>query len=368
MDSVWMEKYRPQTLDEVLGQPLAVERLRPLASSRNVPHLLFAGPPGSGKTTCALILSRAILGGLSDGNYLEIDSSDLTKRRTVTVTETDDDGNVSQSEKTQTMDSPLWRIKEFVSNASLDAVKFRVVFIDEVDSMSMDIQQALRRTMEVYSRNCVFILSCNHPSMIIDPIRSRCGLVRFVSIPRADISRRVAEVAGLEGVKMDPDVADGIAVAADGDIRRAMGILQAAAASAKKVTLDTVYEQIETPAASGTRHMLDLALAGDFAGARGALDSLLAEQGLTCREVLSEVSRLATDVGLDGPRSVKLLEKVGETDYRVAQTGSGPMNASNERVQIENLLVWTVNTLGSRKRRSRGRTSDATGGALIDKD
>ena len=141
-----MEKYRPTSLDGIVGQPMAVERLRPLTSQQSVPHLLLAGPPGTGKTTCALIVAREVLEGNVEGNFLEIDASDLTKKREVTVTETDDEGETTVRTVTKTMDSPLWRIKEFVSTASIDGVRFRVVFIDEVDTMSKEVQEALRRT------------------------------------------------------------------------------------------------------------------------------------------------------------------------------------------------------------------------------
>ncbi len=352
MESVWMEKYRPETLDGVVGQPMAVERLRPLTAQHSVPHLLLAGPPGSGKTTCALIIAREILGGQMEGNFLEIDASDLTKRREVTVTETDNDGETTTRTVTRTMDSPLWRIKEFVSTASIDGVRYRVVFIDEVDTMTKEVQQALRRTMEVYSRNCVFILACNHQSMIIDPVRSRCGVVRFVPIPRGDLARRVAEVAEAENVELGHGAADGIAMAADGDMRRAMGILQAAASTATVVDLDTVYRVSETRAANGVRDMLSKARSGDFMASRDALDSLILSEGLSCREVVSEVQRQALELGLEGPEAVRLLDKVGETDLRVAQCGGGAAGMPLERVQLEHLLSYVAMS-GRKRRRAR---------------
>ena len=361
MESVWMEKYRPTSLDGIVGQPMAVERLRPLTSQQSVPHLLLAGPRGTGKTTCALIVAREVLEGNVEGNFLEIDASDLTKKREVTVTETDDEGETNVRTVTKTMDSPLWRIKEFVSTASIDGVRFRVVFIDEVDTMSKEVQEALRRTMEVYSRNCMFILACNHQSMIIDPVRSRCGVVRFVPIPRTDLSRRIAEVAEAEGVELDHGAADGIAMAADGDMRRAMAMLQAAAVTRGRVDLDAVFAVSETRSSNGVRDMLSKARSGDFMAARDALDGLLIGEGMTCREIATEIQRQALELGLEGAEAVRLLDKVGETDFRIAQCGSGGMGMPLERVQLEHLLAYVAMSGRKRRRDGEGRIAGSDG-------
>ena len=350
MDSIWMEKYRPTDLDGVIGQPQAVDRLRSFSAGGNLPHLLLAGPPGSGKTTCALILAREVLSGMTEGNFLEIDASDLTKSRPVEQKTDDDDGNTTTKTVVRKDSSPLWRIREFATTTSIDGVRFRVAFIDEVDTLSKEVQEALRRTMEVYSGNCAFILACNHPSMIIDPVRSRCNTVRFNPVPREALSRRITEIAGLENVSLAEGAADGIAMASGGDIRKALGILQTAASKGRKVDLDAIFELTETPADNAAASMMRSALSGDFMKARDTLDTMMIEGGMSGRDVIDSIQRQALSIGLGDMDMVRLMDKIGETDCRIAQCGSGYQSSSLERIQIESLLAYLA-MAGRRKRR-----------------
>ena len=326
-DSIWMEKYRPKSLDEVLGQPLAVER----------------------------IVASGVLKGMLDGNYLELSASDLTKARPVDQKTDDGDGNTVVKTVVKRDSSPLWRIREFASTTSLDGVGFRVVLIDEVDTLSRPVQQALRRTMEVYSGNCAFILVCNHPSLLIDPLRSRCAHVTFRPVPAQCISDRIAYIAAAEGVELAEGAADGIAVASEGDMRRALCILQTAASSKKTVDLDTVFGLTETPAVAVTDAMLKEALKGDVVKARESLDRMLIEGGMSGRDIMEIVHSRALALGLSDQDTVRLIDKIGETDHRIAECGSNGTDSPIERVQIEHLLAYLAMT-GRRRRRSPDRS------------
>ncbi len=348
-ESVWMEKYRPRSLDDVLGQPVAVERLKAFSSDGGLPHLLLAGPPGSGKTSCALILADAVLKGMTEGNFLEIAAADLTRNRAVEQKGEDENGNETSRTVVRRDSSPLWRIREFASTTSIDGVGFRVVFIDEVDRLPRATQEALRRTMEVYSGNCAFILACNHPSALIDPVRSRCSLVAFRPVPREDIAARVSVIAAKERVALADGAADGIAVASGGDMRRAVGMLQAAACSSKIVDLDTVFRLTDTPATDTVDAMLRKALEGDVMKARDGLDSLLIEGGMSGRDIMGIVQARALGLGLSDQETVRLIDKIGEVDERIAQCGSNGTDSPIERVQIEMLLAYLAMT-GRRRR------------------
>ena len=153
---IWTEKYRPNYFSNLVGQDEIVKRIQALTNSLNIPHLLFAGPPGTGKSTLALIIVKELYGNNWRENYLELNASD--ERGIQIVRE---------------------KVKNFARTKSLGNVPFKIIFLDEADALTPEAQQALRRTMENYSSTCRFVLSCNYSSKIIDPIQSRCALFRF---------------------------------------------------------------------------------------------------------------------------------------------------------------------------------------------
>src|SRR3989344_4330775 len=153
---IWTEKYRPLKFEEVVGQQEIIKRVRSLVQSLNIPHLLFAGPAGTGKSTLALITVKSLYGESWRENYLELNASD---ERGINVVRE--------------------KVKGFARTKSLGNVSFKVIFLHEADALTPEAQQALRRTMENYAGTCRFILSCNYSSKIIDPIQSRCAIFRF---------------------------------------------------------------------------------------------------------------------------------------------------------------------------------------------
>lgn len=203
--------------------------------------------------------------------------------------------------------------------------------------------------MERYSGNCAFILACNHPSALIEPIRSRCSLVTFRPIPEKDLAARISEIAEAERVPLGDRAAEGIATASSGDMRRALGILQAAAAISSVVDLDTVFGLASTPASDTVDEMLGRALDGDVMKARDSLDSLLIEGGMSGRDIMELVQLRALALGLPDLDTVRLIDRIGEIDERIAQCGSNGTDSPIERVQIEMLLAYLAMT--GRKRR-----------------
>jgi len=160
---MWAEKYRPKTLDDMVNQKEIVERLKSFVRSRNVPHCIFAGPPGTGKTTAALCVARDLYGDTYRERIMELNASDARGINMVRET-----------------------VKTFARVRSIGETPFKIMILDEADNMTSDAQQALRRTMERYTETCRFILIANYSGKIIEPIQSRCAPFRFTYLPREE--------------------------------------------------------------------------------------------------------------------------------------------------------------------------------------
>jgi replication factor C small subunit len=195
-----------------------------------------------------------------------------------------------------------------------------------------DAQSALRRTMEQFSHNTRFILSCNYSSQIIDPIQSRCAVFRFSPIDDEAVGERIREIAEIEGIEIADDGVDALVYAAGGDMRKAINALQAAAVLGETVDEEAVFTITSTARPEDIEAMVEAALDGDFTGARSGLDDLLTEQGLAGGDVIDQLHRAVWDFDLDDESAVRLLDRVGEADYRIAE-------GANERLQLEALLA-----------------------------
>ena len=179
---IWTEKYRPAKFEEVVGQQEIIKRVRSLVQALNIPHLLFAGPAGTGKSTLALIIVRELFGNAWRENYLELNASDE-----------------------RGIDVVRQKVKDFARTKALENVPFKVIFLDEADALTREAQQALRRTMENYTNTCRFIMSCNYSSSIIDPIQSRCVVFRFKLLEKKDISEIIKRIAEQEKLRVSDD-------------------------------------------------------------------------------------------------------------------------------------------------------------------
>ena len=305
---IWIEKYRPQSLDDIHGQEEIIERLQSYIDQDDVPHLLFSGQAGVGKTTAAAAIAREIYGEDNwRGNFLELNASD---QRGIDVVRD--------------------RIKGFARSSF--GGDFRIVFLDEADSLTDDAQSALRRTMEQFSDNTRFILSCNYSSKIIDPIQSRCAVFRFSPLSDEAVAAQVREIAAAEGIEVTDAGVDALSYAADGDMRRAINSLQAAATTGGVVDEEAVYAITATARPEEIESMVTDALDGDFTKARATLDTLLTETGMAGGDIIDQLHRSAWDFDLDERTTIRLMERIGEADYRITA-------GANERVQLEALLA-----------------------------
>jgi replication factor C small subunit len=307
---IWIEKYRPVKLEDIVGQSEVVKRLRSYVLSRNLPHLLFSGPPGVGKTASAISIARELFGEEWHNNFIELNASDE-----------------------RGIDVVRHKIKNFARTAPLGEAEFKIIFLDEADALTPDAQSALRRTMERYTSSCRFILSCNYSSKIIEPIQSRCAIYRFKPISDEAIEERIKYIASQEGLNLTSEGLEAIKYVAHGDMRQAINALQAAAMMDKTIDMDTIYQITATARPEDITELVTLSLKGDFMGARSKLDTLLLEQGLSGEDVLIQLHRAMFELSLPEKIKLKLLDRVGEVDFRLTE-------GANERIQLEALLAY----------------------------
>ena len=305
---VWIEKYRPERLADVKGHEEIVPRLQRYVSCGELPHLMFSGPAGVGKTASSVAIAREVYGEDWRENFLELNASD---QRGIDVVRD--------------------RIKNF-ARSSFGGYEYRIIFLDEADALTSDAQSALRRTMEQFSNNTRFILSCNYSSQIIDPIQSRCALFRFTPLSDDAVEAQIREIADSEGIELTDDGVDALVYAAAGDMRKAINGLQAAAVMGEVVDEEAVFAITATARPEEVEAMVERAIDGDFTAARATLDDLLTDRGLAGGDVVDQLHRSAWEFDLPERATVRLLERLGEVDYRITE-------GANERLQLEALLA-----------------------------
>jgi len=311
-NTIWTEKYRPHIFGELLGQDEIVKRVENLTKSLNIPHLLFAGPAGTGKSSLALIIVKNLFGESWKENYLELNASD-----------------------TRGIDVVRQEVKNFARTKSLGSVPFKVIFLDEADALTREAQQALRRTMENYTNTCRFILSCNYSSKIIDPIQSRCAIFRFRLLERKDIFKKIKEIAEKEKLAIDEQAMISLYEASEGDCRRMINLLQSTASISPNITQELVNTIVSSAKPADIKIALEYALTGDFLKSREKLLDIMLRESISGQDVIKAVQKEIWNLPIENALKVKLTEKTGEIEFRLVE-------GSDEFIQLESLLASFV--------------------------
>ncbi|KAE8321742.1 hypothetical protein BDV39DRAFT_197328 [Aspergillus sergii] len=301
----WVEKYRPKTLDDVAAQDHTTNVLQRTLQASNLPHMLFYGPPGTGKTSTILALAKSLFGpALYRSRILELNASD--ERGIAIVRE-----KVKGFARVQ-LSHPTGVDKSYFEK--YPCPPFKIIILDEADSMTQDAQSALRRTMETYSKITRFCLVCNYVTRIIEPLASRCSKFRFKPLDNSAAGDRLAQIAKLENLELEDGVVDKLIQCSDGDLRRAITYMQSGArlvgATGNSGKQDGGEDAEMTDASS---QVITVRMVEEIAGVipESVLDQLV--QAMQPKKIGSSyeaVSKVTTDIVADGWSATQLLAQL----------------------------------------------------------
>mmetsp|Transcript_28685 Transcript_28685/g.59710 ORF Transcript_28685/g.59710 Transcript_28685/m.59710 type:complete len:348 (-) Transcript_28685:1174-2217(-) len=293
----WVEKYRPRILDDVVGNEDTLVRLRAIAEDGNMPNLILCGPPGTGKTTSVHALARQLLG--SDKAYkngvLELNASD-----------------------SRGIDVVRNKIKGFAMNkVSLPPGRHKIIILDEADSMTSAAQQALRRTMEIYSNTTRFALACNVSTKIIEPIQSRAAILRYSRLTDEQILNRLRHVCEKEEISYSDDGLEAIIFTAEGDMRNALNNLQSTVSGFEHVNQTNVFKVCDQPHPTTVRKILHGCIAGDTPKAVNEM-KLLWQTGYSCSDIIGTLFKVAKSYDMPEALKLEYLREIGFAHMRIA--------------------------------------------------
>ncbi|MBT3721059.1 replication factor C small subunit [archaeon] len=307
--TIWTEKYRPQTFLEVRGQKDIVKRVEAFVKQKNMPHLLFAGSAGIGKSTLALVTAKELFGDTWRNNFLELNASDERGIDVVRI-----------------------KVKDFARTKAIGDVPFKIIFLDECDALTREAQQALRRTMENYTKTCRFILSCNYSSKILDPIQSRCVVFKFKPLPKDEIYLIIDKIAKIEGFTISEDGKLALFEVSQGDCRKVENILQSCAAISKEITEKTVYSIASQALPKEITQILTLSIDGKILESRKEMLNIMYENGLSGLDIIKQISSSIWKLDIENLKKLAMIKLCGEIEFRLVE-------GSDEFIQLQALLA-----------------------------
>jgi len=305
----WVEKYRPNSLDELIGQGEIVSTLTSLLKGGDLPHLLFYGPPGTGKTSTIFAVAKQIYGKNFKSMILELNASD---ERGISVVRD--------------------RIKTFAGTRTLFSSGCKLVILDEADAMTSPAQAALRRVIEQYTKNCRFCFICNYLSKIIPALQSRCTRFRFSPLPKVAVEGRLREILTAENLVYDEPGLNALIKLGRGDMRKSLNIVQSVAMSFSQVDEESVYACTGQPRPNEINKVADWLFNKPLVEAYNAIRELSVTRGLALQDILTEVHLYAVRIDLEPLVRAKLLRSLASAERRLC-------SACDEELQLAALCA-----------------------------
>ncbi|CAB4253566.1 similar to Saccharomyces cerevisiae YNL290W RFC3 Subunit of heteropentameric Replication factor C (RF-C) [Maudiozyma barnettii] len=307
----WVEKYRPQTLDDVYGQTSIVTTVRKFIEEGKLPHLLFYGPPGTGKTSTIVALARELYGKNYSNMVLELNASD-------------DRG----------IDVVRNQIKDFASTRQIFSRGFKLIILDEADAMTNAAQNALRRIIEKYTKNTRFCILANYAHKLTPALLSRCTRFRFQPLPSDAIERRIANVLVHEHIKLSDQARAALLKLSKGDMRRVLNVLQASKATLDnpdkdEITDETIYECCGAPRPADVTAILKSILEDDWSSAYYTLNTIRQTNGLALIDLIEGMIEILEEYELQNETTrIELLTKLGDIEYSISKGGNDRIQSS----------------------------------------
>ncbi|CAK9437657.1 uncharacterized protein LODBEIA_P20350 [Lodderomyces beijingensis] len=298
LDLPWVEKYRPRVLDDIVGNQETIERLKIIAKDGNLPHMIISGLPGIGKTTSVHCLAYELLG------------NEYYHSATLELNASDDRG----------IDVVRNKIKQFAqTKISIPAGRTKIIILDEADSMTPGAQQALRRTMEIYSNTTRFVFACNQSSKIIEPLQSRCAILRYSKLSDEEVLARLLEIIKAEDVKFNNEGLQAIIFSAEGDMRQAINNLQSTVAGFGFVNDVNVFKIVDQPHPLVIQKILSNCLKKDIDSALELLDSLW-HKGYSAIDIVTSTFKVAKTIpNVEEAKRLDMIKEIGFAHMRVLE-------------------------------------------------
>lgn len=306
---LWVEKYRPSQLNNIYGQEVIINQLKLYVLFKNLPHLLFVGPPGTGKTASSIALAKELYLNFWRDNFLELNASDE-----------------------RGIDTVRTKIKNFSKTAPSGSMSFKLIFLDEADALTNDAQTALRRIMEQFSSNCRFILTCNYINKIIDPIKSRCAIYNFMPLTLDSMINYIKNILKNENKYLPDSFLKLIASSSNGDLRKALITTQTLTLNENHNQENLLNIINHNDFTEDFREIIQLSLNGNFIDSYDKLNKLRQKTGISSIDIINKIYDIVYFLDIENEKLANIISLIADLEYRI-------INGANESIQLASFIA-----------------------------
>jgi replication factor C small subunit len=309
---IWTEKYRPKTFDEIIGQEEIISKVKSLVEKKEMPHVLFSGPAGIGKTTTSYVIARTMYGELWQDNILELNASD---ERGIDVIRN--------------------KIKEFARAKKSDNIPFKIIYLDECDALTTQAQQALRRIMEKYVSETRFILSCNYLSKIIDPIQSRCAVFKFKGLEKEDMLKVLSNIEKTENINISDEAKNALITLAKGDLRKLENTIQSCSTLSKDVSADLVYSMTAMAKPEEIEELISIFISKNYFSSLNKFIEIQEKYSLSLIDLIKEIQSSLDNSKIADNEKIKIIKECANTEMNL-------VFGCDEEIQLRGFIAKIV--------------------------